>query len=678
MDASRLSRNIIDLCRFFDLAQRHDVLLAQGDQIIDFDDPNSFFVGGVLGLNAIRDNRVRIHLSVQSRRKKAEAGIAPTTPPVGYVRRPDGGAWVKDPDPRVRDIIALVFDKLLEMGSMRRVVRSFRAHRIQVPRRRWRDRDRWQVATYDNIAGFAKNPVYAGRYIFGQTRQEPPPEGSRKRGRQRPQPVTEWVVIQEHHEPYIDPARWEEIQQRIAANRIPVQSPAGGGRALLQGLLKCRVHGVSCQTVYPDRVTHPDGRIERLGRYLCAPSRHTLEVRATHSVRTAYVDRVVERLLLETLTPVALDGLHEAVRQELRQYESLVRGRQDEVRRAEQVAAEAERAYLQADPAHMHLRQRLGERLDQALQELEHLRVSQLLHPLVPPLILDPSTVDGLRELLRDLPRLWRHPTVTPARRKQVLRAAVKAVHLTPTPDTWPLEVEWVGGARTVIGLTRQDRAPARPISRRHPRPGLTRRRPLLIPLATCQLIREQMAAGLSAQAIADMLNAAAVLHHRGPWTAKRVHLASYRIRHGQVPGVEPPPTLLTLTDHVGALHAQGLTAAEMVPALQSREITTRHHTDVSEATVHAAMKRLRLRAHSRLMNEKVHAYLREWGSSTPLSEIAARLNALGLTTRHGRSWTSANVREKARDMGVAFVHQRAPATTRTLALTRGLEAPPA
>jgi DNA invertase Pin-like site-specific DNA recombinase len=48
VDASRLSRNIIDLCRFFDLAQRHDVLLAQGDQIIDFDDPNSFFVGGVL------------------------------------------------------------------------------------------------------------------------------------------------------------------------------------------------------------------------------------------------------------------------------------------------------------------------------------------------------------------------------------------------------------------------------------------------------------------------------------------------------------------------------------------------------------------------------------------------------------------------------------------------------
>jgi hypothetical protein len=395
-------------------------------------------------------------------------------------------------------------------------------------------------------------------------------------------------------------------------------------------------------------------------------------------MRTRPVDRVVERLVLETLTPVALDGLHEAVRQELRQYESLVRGRQDEIRRAEHVAAEAERTYLHSEPAHTHLRQRLGERLEQALQELEHLRVSHQLHPPVPPLILDPSTVDALRELLRDLPRLWRHPTVTPQQRKHLLRAVIKAVHLTPTSDTWPLEVEWVGGARTVIGLTLQDRAPAPPISRRRPRPGLTRRRASLIPVATYQVIREQLAAGGSAQAIADRLNAAGVHHHRGSWTAKRVHQATYRIRHGHVPGVEPPPTLPTLTDHVDALHALGLTAAAMVTALQSRGITTRHGTEVSAATVHAAMKRLRLRAHSRLMNEKVHAYLREWGSSTPLPEIATRLNALGLTTREGRLWTSPNVREKARDMGIPFVHRRAPATKRTLELRRGLEALPA
>jgi DNA invertase Pin-like site-specific DNA recombinase len=678
VDASRLSRNVLDLFGFVDRAQRYDVLLAQGDQVIDFNDPNSLFIGGVLGLNAIRDNGVRVNLSVQARRKKAEAGIAPTTPPVGYVRRPDGGGWSKDPDLRVQEVIALIFDKLHELGSMRRVVRYLRSHNIQVPRRRWRDRERWQDANYDHVAGFATNPVYAGRYIFGQTRQERPPEGSRKRGRQQPRPMTEWVAINDHHEPYIDPARWEEIQKRIAANRLPARSPIGGGKALLQGILRCHHHHVTFHTRYDHRVVDADGRIERWPRYICQPHKRAGDSRGMHTVRAALLDAVVERQLLETLTPVALGGIEEAVQLELRQFQALTRGRQDEIRRAEHSAAEAERAYLHADPAHKHLTQRLSERLDQALQELERVRAFHRLHPLVPPLTPDADTLAELRELLHDLPRLWRHPTVTHEQRKQVLRAVVKAVHLTPTPDTWPLEVEWVGGARTVIGLTRQDRAPARPTSRRRPRLGLTRRRPLLIPLATYQLIREQMAAGVPAQAMADMLNAAAVLHHRGPWTTKRVHQATSRIRHGHVPGVEPPSPLPTLTDHVGALHAQGLTAPTMVTALQSRGIKTRHRTDVSEAAVHAAMKRLRLRAHSRLMNETVHAYLREWSGSTPLSEIAARLNALGLTTRHGRSWTSANVREKARDMGVLFVHQRAPATTRTLELTRGLEAPPA
>lgn len=137
VDISRLSRNIVDLFQFIDRAQRHDVLLAQGDQIIDFSDPNSFFLGGIFGLNAIRDNRARAQLSVQARWKKAKAGLAPTAPPVGYVRRPDG-TWGKDPDGRVRDTITVILDKALEIGSIRGTLRYLRTHKIQVPRRRWR------------------------------------------------------------------------------------------------------------------------------------------------------------------------------------------------------------------------------------------------------------------------------------------------------------------------------------------------------------------------------------------------------------------------------------------------------------------------------------------------------------------------------------------------------------
>src|SRR5262249_52467091 len=65
VDSSRLSRNVRDLLQFVEAAEQHDVLLVQAGQIIDFNDPNSFFIGGILGFNAIRENKARIQLSVQ-------------------------------------------------------------------------------------------------------------------------------------------------------------------------------------------------------------------------------------------------------------------------------------------------------------------------------------------------------------------------------------------------------------------------------------------------------------------------------------------------------------------------------------------------------------------------------------------------------------------------------------
>src|SRR6185503_8449091 len=241
VDASRLSRNIVDLLRFIQYAQPNRVLLAQGDQVIDFNDPTSTFVGGILSLNAIRENQARIHLSVQARWKKARAGTAPTGPPVGYVRLPDG-SWTKDPDPQVREVIRLIFDKFLELGSLRKVVRYLRANAIQVPRRRRRNRPLWTDATYTAITSMLKNPVYAGQYIFGQTKQEPSAEGSRKRPRQLPQPPDKCVTIQQHHEPYVDLGRWSSAQKRISGNRILLSAAPGRGEALLQGLLRCPIH----------------------------------------------------------------------------------------------------------------------------------------------------------------------------------------------------------------------------------------------------------------------------------------------------------------------------------------------------------------------------------------------------------------------------------------------------
>jgi hypothetical protein len=106
-----------------------------------------------------------------------------------------------------------------------------------VPRRPWRARSRWQDATYSNINGFLKNPVYAGRYTFGRTVQEPPLEGSRRRGRQCPQPPASWIItgveVSAHHAPWIY-GRLRFLHERVEVGddllgTLPVRAVAGVG-----------------------------------------------------------------------------------------------------------------------------------------------------------------------------------------------------------------------------------------------------------------------------------------------------------------------------------------------------------------------------------------------------------------------------------------------------------------
>jgi hypothetical protein len=117
---------------------------------------------------------------------------------------------------------------------------------------------------------------------------------------------------------------------------------------------------------------------------------------------------------------------------------------------------------------------RMEARAEKALQNLEDLRVFHRLNPMIPPLGLDDRTIAELGSLLGDLPRLWRHPSVTPEQRKAIARTLFTRVHLSMTGDTWPLEVEWVGGARTALGLSPESRSRGR-VQRGFPADGRSR-----------------------------------------------------------------------------------------------------------------------------------------------------------------------------------------------------------
>ena len=91
---------------------------------------------------------------------------------------------------------------------------------------------RWVEASYTAIHHVLTNPVYAGAYVYGKTRQEMTLDaaGARKK-RIRHLPRAEWqVLIQEHHQGFIDWQTYEANQDRIANNTRPGPHKVGRRR----------------------------------------------------------------------------------------------------------------------------------------------------------------------------------------------------------------------------------------------------------------------------------------------------------------------------------------------------------------------------------------------------------------------------------------------------------------
>lgn len=685
-DTSRLTRNLLDLARFVTAAQRHDVLLYHGGQITDFRDPNSAFTGLILGLNASRENQARADLARRARRKKAEAGIATTLPPTGYVMGPRG-SWVKDPDPRVREVVALVFDKFLELGSSRAIIRHFRQHNIKLPKR---DGSGWADVTRSRILNMLKNPAYAGIYVFGKRRVDPSlPTDARGRHRQVRQPESEWIRIPDHHEPYVAPHLWEEIQRRLATNRSTRKYPAGRGDALVQGWLRCTIHNVTFNTTYPLRGANK----KRLARYHCNSGQPDDVQTRCASVPGRFVDRLIETELLAALAPPTIGELQRAAKDALTGYNATVRLRADELRRAEQAAAEAERTYEQADADQPLLKRRLGQRAEDALAHAEELRAHHRLHPLVPPMSLGQQELEELHRRLGDLPTLWRHPGVTPEQRKRVLRTAIKVIHVTPDPKAWDITIEWVGGARTTVtfitrlgvrdhlrraydeGLSPReitDRfAALRIMQQMGPHVGepfderavraMIHKMDLQRPFehTAYTYIRARFLAGIRYRRIAEELNAQGIRHDLGSWKGDLVRLAVRRLRTRPISAVPPLPVYERITARVRALHEAGLSPTAIVEQLRAEGRLTLQHRPPSLNSVLQLMKHHGLRPRSIEAARQRDALLRAWAPGRSVREVTRHANAMGLLTRRGNPWRETHMARKLAELGLRTAKTR-------------------
>jgi DNA invertase Pin-like site-specific DNA recombinase len=350
LEVSRLARNNAEWYRLIDLAGLTDTLIGDADGIYHpalFNDRLLLGLKGTMSEAELHVLRARLNGGI---RNKAARGELRRGLPVGFVWGEDDGEVCFHPDEAVTTAIRNIFARFAEMGSVRRVWLWFRAQGLTFPLQMHQgDELRWVEASYTAIHHVLTNPVYAGAYAYGKTRQEAVLDSSGVRKKRiRHLPRSEWqVLIPEHHPGFLDWQTYEANQERIAKNTRPGPHQAGSavreGSALLQSLASCGHCGRRLHTHYRGRTSAPG--------YHC-PGKVLVEGRGVYclNIGGVQIDAAVTRAFIAALEPAKLAAALAAAERLEADREATLKQWRLAVERASYEAQRAERRYRAVDP----------------------------------------------------------------------------------------------------------------------------------------------------------------------------------------------------------------------------------------------------------------------------------------------------------------------------------------
>ena len=466
LEVSRLARNSADWYRLLDLCGVTDTLIGDADGIYH---PSHFNDRLVLGLKGTMSEaelhvlRARLEGGI---RNKAARGELRRGLPVGFVWGEEDGEILFHPDEAVSGAIQTVFERFEEMGSARRVWLWFRSEGLSFPLQSGKLDDihniGWVTPTYTKIHQVLTNPVYAGAYVFGKTRQERyvDDEGQlRKRIRRLPR--SEWaVVIRDHHKGYIDWDTFEANQARIAKNTRPRRHQAGGavreGTALLQGIATCGHCGRGLRVYYSGQKSSPG--------YHC-PGHTIANGRGEYCLRIGgrQVHEAVATAFLAALAPAGLQAALRAAEKIEADRDSAVAQWQRQVERAGYEAHRAEKRYRNVDPENRLVARGLEAEWEERLRELDAAKAELAHRERQTPRVLGTKERKTIISLGVDLKRVWNAPKVTARDRKELLRTLLEEVIIALDREKRQshLTLRWRGGLLTELDIELTGSRPA-------------------------------------------------------------------------------------------------------------------------------------------------------------------------------------------------------------------------
>jgi DNA invertase Pin-like site-specific DNA recombinase len=463
LEVSRLARNNAEWYRLIDLAGLTDTLIGDADGLYHpalFNDRLLLGLKGTMSEAELHVLRARLNGGI---RNKAARGELRRGLPVGFVWGEEDGEIRFHPDEAVRSAIHQVFARFAETGSARRVWLWFRSERLTFPLQMHQGGEiRWVEPSYTAIHHVLTNPVYAGAYAYGRTRQETVLDAAgRHKKRLRHLPRAEWqVLIPQHHPGFVDWQTYEANQQRLARNTRPGPHKASGavreGAALLQGLARCGHCGRRLHTHYRGRNAAPG--------YHC-PGKVLVEGRGAYCLNIGgiQIDAAVTAAFIAALEPAGIAATLAAAERLERDREAALKQWRLGVERAGYEAQRAERRYRALDPDNRLVARGLEREWEECLRALDAAQAELERREREQPRVISQAERNRLLALGPDLAAVWNAATTTPRDRKELLRTLIEEVTIAVDRDKAAacLTLRWKGGALNEINLALPRSRPA-------------------------------------------------------------------------------------------------------------------------------------------------------------------------------------------------------------------------
>jgi hypothetical protein len=354
----------------------------------------------------------------------------------------------------VQNSLRHLFATFARTGSAWATVQAFRREGVKFPRRGQAGAGEltWCELTHAVTLATLHNARYAGAFCFGRTRSWTDAEG---RWHCQELPREQWRFLkQDAHPGYLSWEQYEANGARLLANQQAHgggERKAGGaareGPALLQGLVLCGKCGRPMTLRYHQR----GGRLTP--DYVCAKAAVEQTQPLCQSIPGAGVDEAVGKLLIQSVTPLALEVALKVQEEVQARLDEADRLRQQQVQRAQYEADQARVRYMRVDPNNRLVADTLETQwndklrlLAQAKEECEKQRRFDAQR-------LTAEQKAQVQALASDFPRMWNDPKTPDRDRKRMARLLLEDV-------TLRRERELIVQVRFKAGATRELRLP--------------------------------------------------------------------------------------------------------------------------------------------------------------------------------------------------------------------------